>query len=917
MWAPPVVGTLFLIGVSQYSFLAFHTLAELFTVIVSYILFSLAWSTRGYAKNNFLLFLAYGYFWIGSLDLLHTFVYKGMDVLVEGSGNLAVQFWIGTRYFEALVLLVAPFMATRKHHGLFLTGIFGGFAVALTAAIFLGFFPVGFVAGQGLTDFKVYSEYVIIGMLALALLVLVRHGDGIALTEKKFIAVSIVLTVAAELFFTLYLSVYGLSNLVGHIFKLFSFWFLFQAVFIVNVKKPYAAIQASEEKLRTTLQSIGDAVIVTDQAGHITMMNPVAEQLCGYDVAQVVGQPISDKFHIINALTRKPVANPVTRVLASGVIVGLANHTILISADGTEYQIADSAAPIFDDDGTSTGVVLVFRDVSQDYAMREALVQSEQNYRGLFENSEISVWHKDLSQVFVAFEHLRRGGVTHLRPYLDDHPDVFEDLSKKIKTHHVNEATLMLFGALTQEVFLRHLDEVFGPDGEALFMDELCAIWDQKAAFRSETILHTLAGDDLNVIVSFHIPKTRAAYRTVPVSMINITDYKRVERSMRNAKKDAEKANRAKSEFLASMSHELRTPLNAVLGFAQMLKYTPQEPLSETQNEYVENILDGGNHLLELVNETLDLAQVEADQLNLSLSDVNANTVISDCVSMISPLGLKGDVRIVNLCSSFSDAFIFTDSTRFKQILINLLSNGVKFNKEGGTVTIRQQETDYGYLRISVTDTGIGIAENDQNNVFRLFHRLDADPMVAREGTGIGLTVTKLLVDRLAGRIGIQSEEGVGSTFWVDFPLSSNEDVLIWTESMRTGIDPMDKDHQVLIGMLNRILRRSVDEADVDDTIDEMWAYARYHFKREKIIMDVCKYPDQHNHLVYHQDIVDDIGGYIQAWKNDKSQENLDRLRNLLKNWLSSHILDEDTKITPYAQGKEEDIKKHLYADEL
>lgn len=267
----------------------------------------------------------------------------------------------------------------------------------------------------------------------------------------------------------------------------------------------------------------------------------------------------------------------------------------------------------------------------------------------------------------------------------------------------------------------------------------------------------------------------------------NITDRKLQTEELLVAKQEAEKANTAKSEFLASMSHELRTPLNAVLGFAQMLEYDAQNPLSTVQKEHVDSILYGGNHLLELVNEVLDLAKIEANQLTLFVEEVTVGEVIADCVAMTNLLGEQRGITIVNHVCDGPLVVLRTDKMRMKQALLNLISNAIKFNKDHGTVTIDGGETDDGFLRISVTDTGVGIAKADHASVFHMFHRLGADPTIAQEGTGIGLTVTKLLVERMAGRIGFESEVGVGSTFWLELPLASNEDVIILADPQQSA----------------------------------------------------------------------------------------------------------------------------------
>lgn len=387
-----------------------------------------------------------------------------------------------------------------------------------------------------------------------------------------------------------------------------------------------------------------------------------------------------------------------------------------------------------------------------------------------------------------------------------------------------------------------------------------------------------------------------------------IAAQKRTEEQLQAALIDAERATQAKSEFLASMSHELRTPLNAVIGFAQLMQLDPNNPPTSAQNQNLECILDGGNHLLALVNKILDLASIEADQLDIHLKNVNANEAVAHCVNMTSSLRTLRNITLIDHFSSGAPIFLFTDLMLFKQVLINILFNAIEYNKENGTITIEGQVLNNGYLRLSISDTGKGIAKNDQSGVFDLLHRLNIDPMIAKEETGIGLTVSKMLVDRLAGRIGLESEQGSGSTFWVDFPLSSNDDVLIWTNAIRVGIDLLDKDHQILVSLLNRLMLRTADDADVDDVITKLVDYTHYHFNREEAILEAAAYPGLQMHRALHKKLIRDLNGHRDAWSQHHNQENLIQLHKFMKDWLFNHILSEDQKYASFAKGKDLEI---------
>jgi len=243
------------------------------------------------------------------------------------------------------------------------------------------------------------------------------------------------------------------------------------------------------------------------------------------------------------------------------------------------------------------------------------------------------------------------------------------------------------------------------------------------------------------------------------------------QRQLATAKEEAERASQAKSAFLSSMSHELRTPMNAILGFGQILEY--DDTLDPDQQESVHEILKAGNHLLELINEVLDLAKVESGQLSLSLESVELPSVLDECISLIQPLARKRDVRIQSRC--LDNIKVRADRTRLKQVVLNLLSNAVKYNREGGQVNLKAQLDGDNTLRLLISDTGNGVPSERLNELFEPFNRLDAEATDV-EGTGIGLTISRRIMELMGGSIGADSEVGVGSTFWLDLPLASQVD---------------------------------------------------------------------------------------------------------------------------------------------
>ena len=354
------------------------------------------------------------------------------------------------------------------------------------------------------------------------------------------------------------------------------------------------------------------------------------------------------------------------------------------------------------------------------------------------------------------------------------------------------EGRILTMNAVTEKSFGYNRGELLGQSVDILVPDSVYAKHaGHRAAYRAHPVTRPMGtglelygrrknGTTFPVEISLSPVKSEEGFRVTAV-IRDISRRREIEerlqavqtnytRDLEVRNQEVERANRAKSEFLANMSHELRTPLHTIIGFSELLAEELKGPLNTDQKRFVSHIHRDSQHLLALINEILDLSKIEAGKLQLRKEAVEVRALVDDVIASIRPRAVEGQIQIATGLDG--SLIVEGDRIRVKQILYNLLSNAVKFTPKGGTVRV-EAEADGDFARISVIDTGVGIPRDEQKSVFDSFHQVGATAVGLREGTGLGLPITKRLVEEHGGSIWLESEPGKGSRFSFTLPLKA------------------------------------------------------------------------------------------------------------------------------------------------
>jgi PAS domain S-box-containing protein len=529
-------------------------------------------------------------------------------------------------------------------------------------------------------------------------------------------------------------------------------------------KRDETHLLASEELFRLLVNSTKDyAIFVLDPSGHVASWNQGAERIKGYKAHEILGRHFSC-FYPPEDLRNGKTERELQIATAEG---RYEEEGWRVRKDGSRFWANVVITAIKDESGKLRGFSKVTRDVTERKRVEDLLQESEERHRRLFENNPHPTWVFDRETLrFLAVN----SAAVRNYGYSQE-----EFLARTIKDIRPTEDIPKVLENITQE------------DGKSS-----AGVWQHRR--KDGTIIDVeitsyslnFGGRPAEVVVAVDITqrlrdeeeKRRFTERLAAANR---------ELELRN--RTVQRATELKSKFLASMSHELRTPLNAIVGFSDLLSEQSSGQLNAKQLRFVHHIKQGSSHLLQLINDILDLSKIEAGQLEFRYEDFEIQDALPEVLSTIRPLALTKNITLNEKVPI--NSVIHADRVRFKQVLFNLLSNAVKFTGKGGKVEIEAlARGNMAYL--SVTDNGIGIRGEDQALVFEEFRQVEGNPG-AQEGTGLGLAITKRLVEQQRGTITLESEFGKGSKFTVCFPLGESrlvvESSVLATSPVHTGAD--------------------------------------------------------------------------------------------------------------------------------
>ncbi len=704
---------------SWYSYIFFHSLVEIFSIVVAIGIFVVGWNSRRFIDNYYFLLVAIAFLFVGLFDLLHLFAYEGIGVLKMSSVNLSSQLWLCARIFAGTSLLIAPIFVKRTFNAkLVFFSYLLLFLTILSLIIRWQIFPDAYTEAGGVTQFQIYAEYFIVASYAGALVLLFLKRKSFNHEIYRLLALSLCSMLIMEGLLLNRLAQSGFANLLSHLFKTASFYLLYLGIIEMGLMKPYRllfknlkdgekALKHSEERYRLLVEFSPDAMIVHDfgkiifvNAAALTMLDAKTENdLVGKDILQFVHpdfkEVISNRMGQLKAGKSELPSREIQMISLRGRAIDTEIKGVVVTYEG------------------KLAVQTMIRDI------------------------------------------------TSRKLALEDASDHVVITDKEGRIIYANKAAERMTGYDRMEMMGKRPGLWGNCAGKNLDADiSVChRAWDMirqgNASFVGEVVNQRRNGE--KYVADLHISPVYDEDNEISV-------YIWIERDVTRLKE----IDRAKTEFVSLASHQLRTPIASISLSAELLLRDIGGKLEPKQRQYVEEIFQQGQQMSELVDTLLNVSRIE---LGTFFGEKNDFDLIGRVKQIAAPLAKQAGKKAIRFQERyFSEALdVNFDKNALTMIVENLLSNAVHYTPEKGSIILAVNIKD-DELVISVSDTGRGIAAADHAKVFSKFFRSDLAQQNRSKGTGLGLYIVKSLVEKTSGRIWFDSVEGLGSTFYVAFP---------------------------------------------------------------------------------------------------------------------------------------------------
>ena len=827
----PTIFFLIVLGIyfsSFYSYLLFHTIAEIFSIVIAGGIFVIGWNSRKNIDNSFFLVVGVSFLFVGFMDIIHTLAYPGMNIFTEYDTNLPTQLWIAARYLQALSFLLAslvvnknlkPYLITIGY--LLVTGI-------LVYLIFAGIFPDCYIEGSGLTPFKIISEYIINLFLLITILILYYYRSEFDKKILILIISSIIATMIAELAFTFYVSAYGFSNLLGHIFKIIAFYLLYKSIIRIGLETPFDLVfrklKISEQQITVAYSELDQMfnaalpIRIIDNNCKIIKVNDTFCDLFHLKREELIGKKcfeiLPHNFCHTETCSRNQILKGKEEVIY---------ETKQYQADGTELILIVDSVSYRTPSGEFLGLIQNYTDITK----RKKAEEQIQYQAKLVENVSDAIISTDLDFNIVSWNRAAES----IYGWMADEI-IGKNVMDTITVHYINDKQEDVLKQFFEKGFWK--GEIIQPRKDGSFINIASSvsllndisnkpigavainkdITERKKAeekiinlskFPSENpypvlrvsekkiIYSNTAGEDIfGIKEKDEIPyilrddvkeilsdkKLKTVEKAVDgkvysfvitpvegVSYINIYGTDITERR---------KAEKRLEQLISTVSHELRTPITVILMSLDFLKNKKETITPELEKQLMDGISRNTSLLHELAEGILMISRIDEKKIELELSEYSPYKMINEILTLLEPICKEKNLEIENDVDE--NIRLKGDSKRMDHIFRIVIDNAIKYSNINSKIEIEAIDNYKGKYNpeekssiiIQIKDYGLGIPNKDVDHIFERFFRSDQVKDIT--GTGLGLSIAKELIHLHNGEIFVQSEVGKGSTFYIFIP---------------------------------------------------------------------------------------------------------------------------------------------------